>query len=185
MAVWGLVQLNLVPHPSNTPADPPFKVWATVDHAGAFGAMATTNIWFAIGAPIDRFVLPGGQGGERRDGLWEATCFEAFLRQTNETSYREWNFAPSGDWAAYDFAAYRDGVKEPDVDHPPYIRVEDNLTWWTLGATIAVASARDWDLGLSAVLEERDGTKSYWALAHTNSERPDFHLPDCFVAKLA
>ena len=34
-----------------------------------------------------------------------------------------------------------------------------------------------------AVLEEKDGTKSYWALAHA-ADKPDFHHPDCFVAKL-
>jgi len=38
-------------------------------------------------------------------------------------------------------------------------------------------------VGLSAVIEESDGTKSYWALAH-GSDKPDFHDPDCFVARL-
>ena len=41
-----------------------------------------------------------------------------------------------------------------------------------------------WDLGLSAVLEEKDGTKSYWALAHPNADKPDFHDPACFAAHL-
>jgi hypothetical protein len=61
--------------------------------------------------------------------------------------------------------------------------MEDNFTWWTVGATIAVEAAKQWSLGLSAVLEEKDGTKSYWALAH-GADKPDFHLRDCFVAKL-
>ena len=39
-------------------------------------------------------------------------------------------------------------------------------------------------LGLSAVLEEKDGTKSYWALAHPPGDKPDFHDPDCFAAQL-
>jgi hypothetical protein len=63
--------------------------------------------------------------------------------------------------------------------------MEDNMTWWTLGATIATDAEQAWHLGLSAVLEEKDGTKSYWALAHANPEKPDFHLADCFTAKLA
>ena len=70
------------------------------------------------------------------------------------------------------------------VDQPPYIRMEDNFTWWTVGATIAVEADRQWDLGLSAVLEEQDGTKSYWALAHPVADKPDFHDPGCFVARL-
>jgi hypothetical protein len=63
--------------------------------------------------------------------------------------------------------------------------MEDNFTWWALGATIALDAKRSWRLGLSAVIEEKDGTKSYWALAHPNPDRPDFHLADCFTAKLA
>ena len=61
--------------------------------------------------------------------------------------------------------------------------MEDNFTWWALGATIAVDADRQWEMGLSAILEEKDGTKSYWALAH-GREKPDFHSPDCFTAKL-
>ena len=71
-----------------------------------------------------------------------------------------------------------------DVGSPPYIRMEDNFTWWALGATIAVEGDQRWQLGLSAVLEEVDGTKSYWALTHPG-DKPDFHHPDCFAAKLA
>ena len=154
-----------------------------VDHSAAFGAMATLNIWFGVGAPANRFVIPEAAEPSRRDELWRTTCFEAFLREADEDAYQEWNFAPSGDWAAYDFTSYREGMTNAEVGAPPYIRIEDNLTWWTLGATIAVPSARQWALGLSAVIEEVDGTKSYWALAH-GAGKPDFHLSDCFAAKL-
>jgi hypothetical protein len=37
---------------------------------------------------------------------------------------------------------------------------------------------------LSAVIEAKDGSKSYWALAHPPS-KPDFHNADCFTARLA
>ena len=176
------MQLNLVPHPSTPPVQP-LKLWASVDHAAGFGATATLNIWFGIGAPLERFAIPAGDG-VRRDGLWQATCFEAFLNREGAASYQEWNFAPSGDWAAYDFTSYRDGMTEAEVANPPYIRVEDNLTWWTVGATIAVPTGVSRCLGLSAVIEEADGTKSYWALAH-HGAKPDFHDPGCFTARLA
>ena len=185
MTVSGPVQLDLVPHPATPPADPAFKVWATVDHIASFGAMATTNIWFGVGAPAARFVLPPAIEPGRADRLWESTCFEAFFRSEDEDGYREWNFAPSGQWAAYDFTAYREGMEAPDVGAGPYVRMEDNFTWWTLGATVAVEADRRWQLGLSAVLEEKDGTKSYWALAHPPSDKPDFHHADCFAARLA
>ena len=177
------MQLNLVPHPETPPSEP-FKLWVNVDHSGAFGATATTNIWFCIGAPADRFVIPEPlEEPQRAENLWEATCFEAFLRIPGMDSYQEWNFAPSGEWAAYDFTSHREGRTESDVA-APYIRIEDNLTWWALGATISVDADAVWALGLSAILEERDGTKSYWALAHAPGDKPDFHDAACFAAHL-
>jgi hypothetical protein len=177
------MQLNLVPHPSTPPSDPKLKVWANVDHAASLAAVATTNIWFGVGAPAERFVMPEVSEPRRADELWKTTCFEVFLRPLGDESYQEWNFAPSGQWASYEFASYREGMQPADVDAPPYIRMEDNFTWWALGATIAIPADTNWELGLSAVLEEKDGTKSYWALAHP-SEKPDFHAPGCFAAHL-
>jgi hypothetical protein len=154
-----------------------------VDHVASLGEIATTNIWFGVGAPAERFVIAESEEPGRRNELWRTTCFEAFLRGGGD-SYTEWNFAPCGDWAAYDFASYREPAGEPEVA-APYIRLEDNMTWWAVGATIATDAEKSWHLGLSAVLEEKDGTKSYWALAHANPGKPDFHLADCFTAKLA
>ena len=177
------MQFNLLPHPATSSTDLPFKVWVNVEHAASLTAVATTNLWFGVSAPAERFVIPAPAEPERTDGLWKTTCFEAFLRPLGERSYREWNFAPSGQWASYQFSDYREDMVEAEVSQPPYIRIEDNFTWWALGASIAVPADSNWELGLSAVLEEKDGTKSYWALAHP-AEKPDFHAPDCFVAKL-
>ena len=65
----------------------------------------------------------------------------------------------------------------------PEIVVQDNLTWWQVGVTVPLDQG-PWRLGLSAVLEAKDGTKSYWALAHPPGDQPDFHHPDCFAARL-
>ena len=178
------MQLNLVPHPTTPPSDRDMKVWATVEHAAELGSMATTNIWFGVGAPAGKFVIPEPAESERAEDLWQTTCFETFLRDVGAEGYREWNFAPSTQWAAYDFTGYRDGRSEAEVA-PPYIRTEDNLTWWGLGASIAVPADTEWQLGLSAILEEKDGTKSYWALSHPEGDKPDFHDPVCFAARLA
>ncbi len=178
------MQFDLLPHPGTPPSEPGFKVWANVDYAGAFGVTASLNIWFGIGAPAERFVMPASEETSRRDQLWRTTCLEAFLRGDGDEAYREWNFAPSGDWAAYDFSAYRADMAEAVADNPPYVRIEDNLTWWTLGATLSLEAGNEWALGLAAVLEEQDGTKSFWALAH-GGDKPDFHDPACFTARLA
>ena len=177
------MQLNLVPHPETPPSEP-LKLWVNVDHSAAFGATATTNMWFCVGAPATRFVIPvPAEELQRTENLWQTTCFEAFQREPGSDSYREWNFSPSGQWAAYDFAARREGRVDAEVT-PPYVRMEDNLIWWALGATISVDAAVRWELGLSAILEEQDGTKSYWAIAHPAGDKPDFHDPACFAAHL-
>ena len=85
------MHLDLIPHPATPPSDPLFKVWARVEHAAAFGATATTNIWFGVGAPAERFVIPEAAEPNRADDLWKTSCFEAFLRPLGEESYREWN----------------------------------------------------------------------------------------------
>jgi len=177
------MQFNLEHHPTTPPTISGLKVWATVEHAASLAAVATTNIWFGIGAPADKFVIPEVVAPSRVADLWKTTCFEAFLRALGEDSYREWNFAPSGEWAAYDFSSTRAGMTEAEAADP-YIRMEDNLTWWGLGASVAVPADTNWELGLSAVLEEKNGTKSYWALVHPSMEKPDFHDPGCFVAHL-
>jgi hypothetical protein len=176
------VQLNLAHHPATPPTEP-FKVWVNVEHSAAFSATATTNIWFGIGAPASRFVIPEPVDPRRAEDLWQTTCFEAFLRVPGADSYREWNFAPSGEWAAYDFTTHREGRTDAEVA-APYLRMEDNFTWWAFGATISVEAKGHWEFGLSAILEEQDGTKSYWALAHPAGDKPDFHDPACFAAHL-
>lgn len=176
------MQRELFPHPQSAPSAP-LKLWTTIDYAGAFGAQGSCNLFFGVGAPASRFIIPAPAEASRRDGLWQSTCFEAFVREEGATPYREYNFAPSGDWAAYDFEGRREGMAQAQLDHPPYIRFEDNLTWWGVGATFALPTGRRWRLGLSAVIEEIDGTKSYWALDHGDGA-PDFHDPACFAVSL-
>ena len=173
----------LIPHPETPPSGAPFKLWVNVDHAASFGLNSTTNMVFGVGAPIGGFVIPESEQPGRADELWQTTCFEAFIRGSDEAAYSEWNFAPSGDWAGYAFDDYRDGRKDLAVGAAPYVRIEDNFTWWAVAATISIPVQPDLLLGLSAVIEQVDGTKSFWALAHPPG-KPDFHHPDCFAAKL-
>ena len=52
----------------------------------------------------------------------ERPASKLFVSRGGQKSYREYNFSPSGDWAAYEFAGYREGMARRDVDAPPYIR---------------------------------------------------------------
>lgn len=124
--------------------------------------------------------LPSLQAPVRTDGLWQHTCFEAFIRH-GQSAYAEFNLSPSGQWAAYDFDSYRDGMRAREMS-PPRIEIETGAAQFVLTAVFDVTGLHG-DLGISAVIEEADGTKSYWALAHA-AGRPDFHHGACFAATL-
>lgn len=141
-----------------------------------------------------RYVILGDMGGvkfppmarpERADELWKTTCLEAFVRTGAGDAYYEFNFAPSTEWAVYQFSGYRKGMNIAHEVRPPSIDVVRSSERFELRATMSVAdwSAQPWRLGLSAVIEGINGAKTYWALAHPPG-KPDFHHPDSFVADL-
>lgn len=151
------------------------------------------------GALVARFVVRGDVAGVlvpspmpeagRADGLWKTTCFEAFVALAGG-GYLEFNFSPSGEWAAYRFDGYRAGQTDLALPTPPQIEVMRGSDTLELTATLdtrglPLPADAAWQVGLSAVIEEADGTKSYWALAHPPEGPPDFHHPACFALELA
>ena len=54
---------------------------------------------------------------------------------------------------------------------------------WSWTACRTCHANASWRLGLSAVIEDTSGGKSYWALAHPPG-KPDFHHADCFALEL-
>ena len=109
-----------------------------------------------------------------------------FLRPREGDAYVEFNFAPSSQWAAYAFDSYRTGMRDLPLSSEPMIETvqSDNGTY-ELKANVILPSLPDALLQASftAVIEESDGTKSYWALAHP-AGKPDFHDRACFVLEL-
>ncbi len=122
----------------------------------------------------------------RTDNLWQHTCFEAFIRAASRPSYYEFNLSPSTQWAAYLFDDYRSGMRVAGDFGAPQIEVRSGLDSFTLQASLALDRLPDlppnakWRVGLSALIEDQNGGKSYWALAHPPG-KPDFHHADCFA----
>jgi hypothetical protein len=130
-------------------------------------------------------VLPEFAGKGRADELWQTTCFELFAEEVKDGAYLEFNFSPSARWAAYHFQAYRDGQSYPDLATQPDIHVEQGEEILVLTAFMASADLQAISrIGVSAVIEEQGGCKSYWALAHP-AGKPDFHDRSCFEPLLA
>lgn len=122
------------------------------------------------------------------DGLWQHTCVEVFIAVPGEDAYREFNFAPSGQWAGYAFNRYRE--RDPAfVARAPRIRFEAGADSLMLEAELpaaalpAVAPGTDLRIALAAVIERADGELEYWAVHHPKVQ-PDFHHRDGFVLML-
>ena len=119
------------------------------------------------------------------DGLWQHTCFEAFVSEEQGEAYHEFNFAPSGAWAAYGFEGYR-ARNNWQAPSAPSIALRRSNTVVELEAFVPAAllpSSSALVLGLTAVVESSDKKISYWALKHP-SEKPDFHHRGGFVLPL-
>ncbi|MEP7005363.1 MAG: DOMON-like domain-containing protein [Sphingomonas bacterium] len=175
----------LVPHP-DFPSRAITAVNVTAERNGG-----SLTFWFTLVGDIDQVSLPGPCSDcIRADGLWEHTCFEAFVCVQGRPGYSELNYAPSGQWAAYSFDAYRKGMRNLESsDGEPFVQVGyrggmDDWHAWEFQTADAFEQQAEWQLGLSAIIEAKDGSKSYWALSHAPGP-PDFHNRDCFTARLA
>jgi hypothetical protein len=147
------------------------------------------GLGFSVEGDLARLRVPPPSLPRRTDRLWQHTCFEAFIAAKGKAAYREFNFAPSGEWAAYSFRRYRDGAPLAQ-ELTPEIAVRRSSERLELDAVVfpidlppgqAQGALR---LALSAVLEEQGGALSYWALKHPPG-KPDFHHRDAFALELA
>ncbi|HYT57642.1 MAG TPA: DOMON-like domain-containing protein [Verrucomicrobiae bacterium] len=133
-----------------------------------------------------RLLIPLPRQPCRIDGLWQHTCFEAFIGFKDSPVYFEFNFSPSGEWAAYAFRTYRDGGPIENDELDPKIVVRKESETLELRAMIrldrlpAIQPTATLRVALSAVIEDINGRLSYWALNHP-AGKPDFHHPDSFA----
>jgi hypothetical protein len=144
---------------------------------------------FRLTGELYALQLPQPRPPVRTDGLWRHTCFEAFIGHAGASEYWEFNFSPSGAWAAYYFSAYREGMAPLMKGAPPVLRSHAGEEILELEATLdlswMVRSEADVGLrlGLAAVVEDRARGISFWALKHP-AEKPDFHHADGFAIDL-
>ena len=134
---------------------------------------------YELTGDLTQIRIPAPQLPDAVDGLWEHTCFEVFVAVAGNAGYHEFNFSPSGQWAAYGFSDYR--VRSAwMVSQAPVISFARTNGHLLLEAIIAATdlpeniARKPLQLGLTAVIEANDGSRSYWALNHPET-RPDFH----------
>lgn len=143
------------------------------------------EIRYRVSGAINDLEVAASAQPDRADGLWKNTCFEIFIRQSYEETYLEYNFAPSGQWAAYAFSGYRQDMTDLAAA-APLINVERGDADLIVSVILQLPDGwhqRSLQVGLSAVLVTESGNTSYWALAHPQGQ-PDFHHKDCFALQL-
>jgi hypothetical protein len=174
----------LVCHPE-TPSQAVRRVQVSVCRIR--GGMLTLT--FALEGDLARLCIPPPRPPRWADRLWQHTCFEAFVAMKGKPAYYEFNFAPSGEWAAYAFRRYRDGMPLEQEELAPGITTRNVGERLELDVIIrldrlpTIQPRTRLQLALSAVVEEENGVLSYWALKHPPG-KPDFHHPDAFALEL-
>ena len=145
---------------------------------------------YELTGDLTQLRIPGPQIPSEEDGLWKNTCFELFVSVEGDARYHEFNFSPSGQWAAYAFSNYRERSEWVSSQAPDTSVSQANNGHFLLEAMITAAdfppniAGKPLQLGLAAVIEAEDGQCSYWALLHP-SAHPDFHHRDGFACILA
>jgi len=147
----------------------------------------TISLEFSLQDPQGLFEVPAeslvtsGSQTPRRDELWKATCFEAFLNPVGAEKYYEFNFSFLPAWNVYVFENYRH--PQPPPWNGEFLL--KNLKWNPMSGHLSIdlenkTQYRKFQVGLTAILAEKNGAKHYYALAHKGA-KPDFHLRESFT----
>jgi hypothetical protein len=121
--------------------------------------------------------------------LWEKTCFEFFLKNTND-NYIEFNFSPNFEWNCFYFKKQGDPLLEYSKMTIPKLDILLSSSHYLLIAEIKKElfpehffdKKLELSMGLTSVIKDKLGRMSYWALDHKDT-RPNFHHFDSFKYK--
>ena len=146
---------------------------------------------YVVTGKIGDLRMPPVMASARGDELWRHTCFEAFVRASAgrrllriQLCAVDRNGRPIGSAATEAGCVWRarSARRRSRCNRAPNAtRCRPRWSWIALSGLPRDAS---WRLGLSAVIEDTSGRKSYWALAHPPG-KPDFHHADCFAHELS
>ena len=145
---------------------------------------------YSLAGTIEDLLLPPlSHQPRRKDELWKTTCLEMFLGIKDQPRYWECNFSPSGDWNIYRMEAYRRlGFDQEASISGLAIRAKRKVGAFSLATLVdlspLVTDSDVLEIGLSAVIQTREGNETYWALTHPGAQ-PDFHLRESFILGLA
>jgi hypothetical protein len=148
---------------------------------------------YVLDADLSAVRIPSRRAPRQADELWKHTCFEAFIAgPPHDAAYRELNFSPSTEWAAYCFERYRTGMAPVTPASAIDIEVTRSASQLIVEARVGARGllSESWResnarlrVALSAVVEDDSGRISYWALQHA-PDKPDFHHAAGFILEV-
>ena len=143
------------------------------------------SLHYAIRGEAEDILLPAFSAPSRKDDLWKATCFEFFIALPGSPEYWEFNMSPSSEWNAYRMDAYRqvNMREETQICQLPFeFQKEDDGYSLDISVDLnpIILPAQNIQVGVTAIIQTKDGNETYWALAHPGSQA-DFHLRESFV----
>lgn len=164
----------------------PFRLEAAAGWDGA-----RLQLQFRLRGALETLVLPAPTAKpQRRDGLWQSSCLEAFVAIAGQTRYWEINLCPSGHWNVYSLSAYRQDLEqEPSVLQLPLaqrrLQQPGAEKCLELDASVELPALAGHakaclEVSITAVLEHQQWGCSYWAWRHGGS-KADFHRRESFL----
>lgn len=172
------IHVRLTAHPNNPP-----RFHQHIEANLSVGRDGGLQVAYTIhGLHLD-LRIPTPHAPAQADALWKSTCCELFLAAQGKNTYREFNFSPSGQWAAYEFTDTRQIAPAPFSPPAPHIEFERSEDLLKLIATLpgnALPTGDTLHIAVSTILEADGGHLAYWALAHPPG-KPDFHHHAGFV----
>ena len=145
---------------------------------------------YVVTGTISDIRLPPVMPAARADELWQHTCFEAFVRASSGRRVLRIQLRAFDAMGGLSVRRLPKRHARGDRDRRARDRSAIEPDSYTLQASLELDRLPDlprdasWRLGLSAVIEDQSGRKSYWALAHPPG-KPDFHHADCFALEFS
>jgi hypothetical protein len=177
------LSFSLIPFPA--PSVPNLTIKGTL-----FRQTNILTIQYVLHGKIGNILLPDLSAiSTRKDELWKTTCLEFFLAVKDSPQYWEFNMSPSGDWNVYHMDAYRRiGFREEILIQQLPFQVQKDANSLVLDASVdlnpIIQVKQDLEIGITAIIETKDGNETYWALVHP-APQADFHLRESFILGMA
>jgi hypothetical protein len=169
---------KLIPHPADKL--PEIRV------TGEIGRVENLlSLHFIVHGDVENLHLPTPSSSTRKNGLWEATCFEFFLAIPDLPNYWEFNISPSSEWNIYHMDAYRqvNMREETRISQLSFVfqKREDGYSLdVSVDLSPIIQAGQRIQLGIAAIIQTKNGNGTYWALLHPG-RKADFHLRESFI----